>query len=157
MREANFKKLNFPKYNIKLQRGNNANEPIKVFDIARKKYVVLTPEEWVRQHVIHYLHFTLNYPLGFLSIERTIVINDLTRRYDIVVFNRLKVPALLVECKAPTVALNQAVADQASRYDASLKTSLFLITNGLQHLILKPNHLKANFEFLEHLPEFSHL
>ena len=111
----------------------------EVLDIVRKRYVALTPEEWVRQHVVHALHYALGYPLELLQVEGAITLNGMTRRCDIVVYNKEVHPLMIVECKQPEVPLSQKVLDQASRYNLVLQVPYLYLTNGLQHLVLKNN------------------
>jgi hypothetical protein len=143
--------LNFPQYDFSIQ----MNEQKKlIFDIIRKKFIPLTPEEWVRQHCIHHLMLYYKLPLGLISIERKITFNKLTKRFDIVVFNKSGNPFILVECKAPSVALTSEVVLQAGVYNSQLDTSHIWLTNGIKHLWLtKTENL---FEF-KTLPEIGSL
>ena len=102
--------------------------------LARRKWVALEPEEWVRQHVVHHLASALGYPLGCMSLEHRLVLNGMERRADIVCFTPDRVPHLLVECKAPAVALGQAALDQAARYNLVLGVPSLLVTNGTHHV-----------------------
>lgn len=124
--------LNLPPAALTL-RGN------EVLDIVRKKYVAFTPEENVRQHVIHALHHVLGYPLELLQVEGAITLNGMTRRCDIVVYNKQVNPIMIVECKKPDVPINQKVLDQACRYNMVLQVPYIFLTNGVQHLVLKDN------------------
>jgi len=126
--------LNFPEYAFSFR--DEAGQKL-VFDPLRKKYVSLTPEEWVRQHVIRFLSATKGYPPGLISVEGCITLYKTRKRYDIAVFDRNGKPLLIVECKAPEVAVNQAVADQAIRYNLAMDALFLFITNGLIHIILK--------------------
>lgn len=124
--------LNLPPAALTL-RGN------EVLDIVRKKYVAFTPEENVRQHVIHALHHVLGYPLELLQVEGAITLNGMTRRCDIVVYNKQVNPIMIVECKKPDVPINQKVLDQACRYNMVLQVPYIFLTNGVQHLVLRDN------------------
>ncbi len=104
-----------------------------IFDVVRRKYVVLTPEEWVRQHVVHYLYEGKGCPLSLLAVEREIVLYGLKRRFDLVAFARDGRPWLLVECKAPTVTLSQKVFDQAFGYNLIISAVHVAVTNGVSH------------------------
>ena len=106
---------------------------IEALCFARKKWVVLEPEEWVRQHVIHHLNAVLGYPLGCMSVEHQLTLNGMSRRADIVAFTPDGTPRILVECKAPNVALNQDAVSQAARYNLVLRVPVLLVTNGLKH------------------------
>ena len=109
--------LALPAFNYKVKRQSGA---LMIFDIIRKKFVILTPEEWVRQHVIHYLVESKNYPVALIAVEREIDLYGLRRRFDVVAFDRKGKPWLIIECKAPSVQLDQKVFDQAFRYNITL-------------------------------------
>ena len=116
-----------PTANIRFRDAEGRRE---VFDIVRNRYVALTPEEWVRQHCIHYLHYQLGYPLELMQVEGTITLNGMTRRCDIVVYDSQVRPFIIVECKRENVPLTQKVLDQASRYNLVLKVPYLCLTNG---------------------------
>jgi hypothetical protein len=101
-----------------------------IFDIARKKWVVLTPEEWVRQHIVHYLFGDKKYPLNHIAVERAIELNGLKKRFDIVVFAANGLPAMIIECKAPDEPLNEKVFEQIARYNLTLRVKYLWVTNG---------------------------
>ena len=122
--------LSLPGFDYKVKKQNGT---VMIFDIVRKKYVVLTPEEWVRQHVVHYLVEKKGYAISRVAVEREIELYGLKRRFDIVVFDRSGNPWLLVECKAPAVALTQKVFDQVFRYNLTLAAPYVAITNGVRH------------------------
>lgn len=109
------------------------NGKTEIFDIVRKKYVALTPEEWVRQNVLHYLAEVKQYPLELIQVEGSVTFNSMPKRCDIVVYNKSIKPLLLVECKNTTVAISQTTFDQAMIYNMVLEVPYILITNGLQH------------------------
>ena len=122
--------LALPAFDYKVKRQSGA---LMIFDIIRKKFVVLTPEEWVRQHVIHYLVESKNYPVALIAVEREIDLYGLRRRFDVVAFDREGKPWLIIECKAPSVQLDQKVFDQAFRYNITLTAPYVAITNGIKH------------------------
>lgn len=122
--------LNLPSFPVKLK---NASGKVWIFDGIRKKYVVLTPEEWVRQHFIAYLVNELKYPKALLKVEAGLTYNQLAKRSDIIVFNREGKPWMVIECKAPEVNLTETTANQVSVYNATLKASYVVVTNGLRH------------------------
>jgi len=126
--------LSFPAYNFQLRRQGQKNY---IFDRIRKKYVVLTPEEWVRQHVVFWLLDDYGVPEGWIALERGITVNGLRRRTDVLVLNREAVPVILVECKAPHVPVSQAVAEQALRYNMECGVRYLWLTNGLEHRLWK--------------------
>ncbi len=113
---------------------NQANNTY-IFDVIRKKWLILTPEEWVRQHVVNYLVHVKNYPASSIAIEKELSLNGLKRRYDIVVYTRQLSPHLIIECKAPYITLDQTVIEQALRYNLIIKANLVMITNGLSDFV----------------------
>lgn len=132
--------LRYPKFNIKLKKLNNK---VLVFDNARKDWFVCTPEEWVRQHVINYLVKSMNYPESLIAVEKSLKLNDLTKRFDIVVFSKDLKPFLLIECKAMYVKLSEEVAEQAMRYNLALNAPYFMITNGVEEFVFHLNQLSS--------------
>ena len=142
-------KLNFPTYTFKYK--NKENKPY-IFDVIRKKYFLLTPEEWVRQHIVRFL-LEKGYSKNLISIEKQLIINGLKRRFDIVVFNKEMNPYILIECKAPDVQLTQKTFDQANRYNWLLKAPYLIMTNGLKHYICEIDFEKNNYKFLNEIPD----
>ncbi|RZL33710.1 MAG: type I restriction enzyme HsdR N-terminal domain-containing protein, partial [Pedobacter sp.] len=122
-------KLNFPPYQFRFK---NSENKYAIFDEIRKKFIVLTPEEWVRQHVVHHLIYDKKYPKSWINVEKLIKLNDLIKRYDIVIFNPDGSIFLLVECKAPEVTITQQTFDQIARYNLALKAKYLMVTNGLE-------------------------
>ena len=114
-------------YKVKKQQGQ-----MLIFDIVRKRYVVLTPEEWVRQHFIHFLVAYREFPVRLIAVEKEVAVCGLKQRFDIVGYDRQGEPYLIVECKAPTVSLSQVVFDQAFRYNLSVEARFVAITNGCE-------------------------
>jgi hypothetical protein len=106
-----------------------------LFDTIRKKWLLLTPEEWVRQHVLNYLISVKHYSPATIAIEKMLELNGLKKRYDIVVYDAEKKPFLIVECKAPYVALDHLVIAQAQRYNLTIKAELLMISNGISDLV----------------------
>ena len=144
--------LNFPTYSFRFKNSENNTH---IFDVIRKKFVVLQPEEWVRQHCIQYLIQEKNYPISLINVEKVVLINGLKKRYDIVVFNPNGSLALVVECKAPEIKITQATFDQIARYNLTLKAPFLMVTNGLNHYFCTMNHNLESFEFLESLPNYN--
>lgn len=144
--------LNFPSYTFRVK--NSQNKTL-IFDGIRKKFVVLSPEEWVRQHVIEYLTEEKNYPLSHINIEKQIIINGLAKRYDIIIFNTDGSIHLLVECKAPSVSISQETFDQIARYNFNLNATYLMVTNGLAHYYCKMLKEEEKYQFLKEIPEFS--
>lgn len=146
--------LNFP--GIALRIKNRENKTL-VFDIIRKKYVQLLPEEWVRQHCIHYLVEEKNFPAGRMLVEREIRVNSLSRRVDLAVCDADGRILLLVECKAPEVPLNQEVFDQVARYNLPSRAACLMLTNGVQHIYCQIDYDTGKYLFLKELPDYNQL
>ncbi|MFD2098504.1 type I restriction enzyme HsdR N-terminal domain-containing protein [Flagellimonas iocasae] len=144
--------LNFPAYSFRLKNSQNRRY---IFDGIRKKFVLLQPEEWVRQHVLHFLIFTRNYPKSLINVEKQLMVNRLKKRYDIVVFNPDGSIFLLVECKAPEVKIVQTTFDQIARYNYQLKSEYLMVTNGLEHYYCQMDHENEKYTFLKDIPDFS--
>ena len=125
-----------------------------IFDSFRKKFVALTPEEWVRQHFLHYLVQYLNYPAGLISVEMALQYNKLSRRCDIVVFTRNGVPKMIIECKAPKVKISQKAFDQVAAYNLKLKVDFLVVTNGLNHFCCKMDYTNNSYTFLQEIPDY---
>lgn len=142
--------LSLPPFEYKVRKQSGTT---MIFDVIRKKYVVLTPEEWVRQHVIHYLTAYKHYPLSLIAVEREIALYGMRRRFDVVCYDRNGEPYLLIECKAPAVPLSQKVFDQAFRYNLTLTAPYVAITNGVKHYCGNVDRTKG-FVFLSDFPEF---
>tara|TARA_B100000780_G_scaffold84358_1_gene57714 strand:- start:600 stop:1037 length:438 start_codon:yes stop_codon:yes gene_type:complete len=142
-------KLNFPSFEFKLKMRNNKTF---IFDILRKNFFLLTPEEWVRQHVIHFLVLTQNISANHIGIEKKIVINKMTKRFDLVVFNNNGNAKLLIECKAPSVKVDQKVFDQIAIYNKQLNSEFLMITNGLSHHYFKSNNNSKSYTFIKDFP-----
>ncbi|MBS1634693.1 MAG: type I restriction enzyme HsdR N-terminal domain-containing protein [Bacteroidetes bacterium] len=145
--------LNFPPIEARFSKGTNG-EP-RIFDIVRKKFVDLTPEEWVRQHLIHFLVYHRQYPVALIGVEKQLKLNNTLKRTDVVVYNTALKPLLLVECKAPAVALDQAVVDQALRYNIPLQVPYVLLSNGLQHVCVTIQGQQVSF--METIPAYPEL
>lgn len=144
-------KLNFPSYTFRLK--SNENKTL-IFDIIRKKYVVLTPEEWVRQHTIFYLIKEKKYPISLIAVEKQLKINSMIKRTDIVVFNTDGTPEILVECKSPSVVISQDTFDQIARYNSTVKSNYLIVTNGLNHYYCQIDVEKENYVFLNDIPNY---
>ncbi len=129
-----FPQLKYPTYNIRLKQ--NAKGNVQVFDEIRKKWFLLTPEEWVRQHLINYLIKEKRYPISLISVEKELILNETKKRYDVVVFSKTLKPLIIIECKAPEIMLNEKVLEQALRYNLVLKVPYLMITNGMNDFVL---------------------
>ncbi|HEY8661463.1 MAG TPA: type I restriction enzyme HsdR N-terminal domain-containing protein [Hanamia sp.] len=121
-------KIEFPKEAIKLQQRKGANE---VFDVIRKKWLVLTPEEWVRQNIIQFLLIKMKYPASLIAVEKEIKLGELKKRCDIVAYNRLLKPWMIIECKEMNVVLSEKTLEQILRYHITLPAKYLVITNGI--------------------------
>lgn len=143
--------LNFPAYSFKIKTEEQRNY---IFDNIRKRYVILTPEEWVRQHLITYLTEEKKYPASLMAVEMSLKINKMERRADIVLFSRLGKPFMIVECKAPGVKITQNAFDQAARYNMDMKVEYLVVSNGLVHYCALLNHADHSWEFLKEIPGF---
>lgn len=120
--------LKYPLFNTKLKKQKDQTY---IFDEVRKKWLLLTPEEWVRQHLIHYLILEKKYPVSLISIEKEIILNDLRKRYDIVIYNKQLTPVVVIECKAPYIELDKNVVEQALRYNLIINAKYLMISNGV--------------------------
>ncbi|MDO6820740.1 type I restriction enzyme HsdR N-terminal domain-containing protein [Zobellia sp. 1_MG-2023] len=144
--------LNFPEYKFRFKSSENN---VLIFDSIRKKFVVLQPEEWVRQHVVNHLLFEKKYPISLINVEKQLIINNIKKRYDIVVFNSDGSIHILVECKAPKITIDQTTFDQIARYNLHLKADYLMVTNGLDHFYCKMDFTSEKYSFLRDIPDFS--
>lgn len=143
--------LNLPPYPFRITERNGQ---FFLFDEIRKKTLLITPEEWVRQHFIQFLVVQKKYPKSLIQLEGGLKLHGQSKRSDILVFNRSGEKILLVECKAPSVKITQAVFDQIARYNMVHHVSLLSVTNGLQHFYCKINFKEEKYFFLEELPDY---
>jgi len=145
-------KLNFPTYTFRFK---NSENKVAIFDEIRKKFIILTPEEWVRQHVVSFLQHHKKYPKSYINVEKLLKINDLNKRYDIVVYQPDGTIFLLIECKAPEVPIAQHTFDQIARYNLTLKARYLMVTNGLNHYFCQMDFEQEAYVFLTDLPDFT--
>ena len=146
--------LNLPPYAFKL---TDQNGQLTVFDELRKKNIIITPEEWVRQHFVQYLIKQKNYPRSLIKLEGGLKLHGQAKRSDIVVHNSSGQKILLVECKAPSVPISQATFDQAARYNMVHKVKLLVVSNGLQHYYCRIDFVNESYQFIEELPDYKSL
>lgn len=146
--------LNLPSYPINLQRRDGKNV---IFDSLRKKFVTLTPEEWVRQHFVHYLTDVKGYPQGLLTNEVQLSLNGTKKRCDTVLFGKDLSARMIVEYKAPHVEITQAVFDQITRYNMVLKVEYLIVSNGLQHYCCRIDYTTMRYTFLPDIPAYHEL
>jgi hypothetical protein len=137
--------LNFPTYQFRFK---NSENKVLIFDIIRKKFVVLQPEEWVRQHCIHYLINDKKYPKSLINVEKELKVNGLKKRYDVVVFKPNGNIQLIIECKAPSIAITQTTFDQIARYNLTLNADFLMVTNGLNHYYCQMDFETEQYNFL---------
>jgi hypothetical protein len=143
--------LNLPPYPFKI---TDQDGQLSLFDEIRKRNIIITPEEWVRQHFVQYLVRQKNYPKSLIKLEGGHKLHGKQKRSDILAFNSVGDKILLVECKAPSVAIDQKVFDQVARYNIVHKIALLAVTNGLQHYYCRINFELQNYQFIEELPEY---
>jgi hypothetical protein len=144
-------KLHFPTYSFRFK---NSENKVAIFDEIRKKFIILTPEEWVRQHVVQYLLQDKKYPKSYINVEKLIKINNLSKRYDIIVYQPNGEIYLLIECKAPEVTITQQTFDQIARYNLVLNAKYLMVSNGLNHYFCQMDFENEKYVFLKELPEF---
>jgi hypothetical protein len=144
--------LNFPKFSFRFK---NSENKISIFDVIRKRFVILQPEEWVRQHCIHYLIENKGFPKSLINVEKEIDINTIKKRYDMVVFNPDGSIHLIVECKAPQINIEQSTFDQIAQYNLKLKSDYLMVTNGLNHYYCQINFKEKKYQFLKDIPEYT--
>lgn len=145
-------KLNLPEYEFRIKKDGAKT---LIFDAIRKKFVVLTPEEWVRQNFIRFLKTEKKYPESLMAVEKQISVNGNQRRFDLLVYSRKGVPVVIVEFKAPAVKITQAAFDQVVRYNMALRVNHVIVSNGLQHFVCEIDYENNSYSFLKDIPEFN--
>ena len=149
--DMNMPQLNLPNAVLKTKLVEGTTQ---VFDAVRKKYLVLTPEEWVRQHFIHYLNSEKKYPLGLMGVEKMVKYNEQSTRADIVLYTAEGKPNMIVECKAPKVKITQDAFNQIAKYNCKLRVDFLVVTNGMQHFCCAMDYVNNKITFLEEIPNF---
>lgn len=144
--------LNFPTYSFRFKNSENKR---LIFDAIRKKFVVLQPEEWVRQHCIQYLINEKNYPKSLINVEKELKLNNLKKRYDIVVYKTDGSIHLIIECKAPLITIDQATFDQIARYNLELNATYLMVTNGINHYYCQMDFEDERYTFLKEIPDYN--
>jgi len=152
--KKNMNELNLPHYQFKIKQEGSVSS---IFDSIRKKYVALTPEEWVRQNFIQYLITEKKYPESLIGVEVSLKLNTLSKRSDIVLFNRNGLPLMIIECKSTDVQIDQKVFDQVVRYNMIFQAPYIIVTNGLLHFCCKIDYHEQKSFFLKEIPEFSQI
>lgn len=145
-------KLNFSTYPFRFK---NSENKVSIFDEIRKKFIILTPEEWVRQHVVRFLLEEKKYPKSLINVEKVLKVNGLRKRYDVVVYKNDGSIWVLIECKAPEIKIAQATFDQIARYNMTMKAEYLMVTNGMNHYFCKMDFENEKYQFLYELPEYS--
>lgn len=146
--------LNLPKYEIRL--GGTREKP-EIFDFLRRRYVKLTPEEWVRQHFVHWLTEHKGYPKGLLGNEIELRVGDKRLRCDSILYDANAQPRMIIEYKAPTVNLSEKVFDQIVTYNLLLNVDYIIISNGLQHYCCRMDNEHNSYVFLPDIPDYKSL
>lgn len=147
--------LNLPKFEFQI-RENDQNR-LEIFDSIRRKYVVLTPEEWVRQNFIRYLVDFKKFPASLMAIEKSLKVNNLSKRTDIVQYSKEGNPIVIVECKAPHITINEDTFAQAAMYNLKMQVDYLIMTNGLVHFCCKINNHTHQLEYLKDVPNYTEL
>ena len=147
-------RLNLPSYPIKI--GGTREKPT-ILDVLRKKFVALTPEEWVRQHFVHFLIEHKHYPTGLLANEVKLHVGEKTLRADSVLYDRMLRPRMIVEYKAPTIKLTQKVFDQISAYNLLLKVDYLVVSNGIESYCCKIDYDHQTYTFMEDIPDYDNI
>ena len=143
--------LNLPPYETKITVKEGKRQ---ILDILRRSFVALTPEEWVRQHFVHYLLEHKGYPAALMANEVAITLNGTKRRCDTVVYDKSLKPRVIIEYKAASVKITKEVFAQIARYNLTLKVDYLIISNGLQHYCCKMDYSNNSYTFLQEIPEY---
>jgi hypothetical protein len=146
--------LHFPAYNFRFKSSENK---ISIFDEIRKKFVILTPEEWVRQHVVQFLIQDKQFPKSHINVEKELVLHQTKKRYDVIIYNKDGSIFLIVECKAPQINISQNTFDQIARYNLSLNASYLMVTNGLKHYYCQLDYENEKYQFLKEIPHYKEI
>ena len=146
--------LNLPSFDIRLQRDD---EGVKIFDRLRKKFIILTPEEWVRQHFVNYLINHKGFPESLIANEIGITLNGTRRRCDTVVFDKHGSPMVIVEYKASSIVISQSTFDQIVRYNMVLHARYLIVSNGMNHYCCRIDYDNMSYDFLKEVPDYADL
>lgn len=144
-------KLNLPEFDFRISEENGLT---RIFDKFRRKWVALTPEEWVRQHMLRYMADFKNYPPTLMAVEKRVDVNGLPQRFDLLIYNRRGQPLLIAEFKSPDIKIDQSAFDQLIRYNNSLMAPLALVSNGMNHFICKLDFENKSAVYLPEIPDF---
>ncbi|MCK9421199.1 MAG: type I restriction enzyme HsdR N-terminal domain-containing protein [Bacteroidales bacterium] len=143
--------LNLPEFKPRIRDDSGKKE---IFDRFRKKFIRLTPEEWVRQHFLDFMVTRLKFPASLIVVEASLIFNGMTKRFDILAYNTSGNPCLVVECKAPSREITQDVFDQVAIYNMTLAVNYLVVTNGLTHYCCRIDHQARAYTFLKEIPTF---
>ena len=146
--------LNLPPFDVKISSEGGKK---RIFDSIRRRYVALTPEEWVRQHFVHFLQTAKGYPPALMANEVQLKLNGMSRRCDTVVYDRALTPRVIVEYKAPTVEITQQVFDQIGRYNRVLRVDYLIVSNGLTHYCCRIDYATQGYTFLPDIPSYEEI
>ncbi|MEI7980357.1 MAG: type I restriction enzyme HsdR N-terminal domain-containing protein [Bacteroidota bacterium] len=144
--------LNLPEFTPRVREVEGGIQ--EIYDPFRKKYVRLTPEEWVRQHFLNFMVAHLDFPASLIVVEASLIFNRMTKRFDILAYDKSGKPRMVVECKAPSVGITQDVFDQVAIYNMTLAVDHLVVTNGISHYACKINHEKRTYIFLKDIPTY---
>ena len=144
-------RLNLPTYEIKIAQNGNKQQ---IFDFLRRKYVALTPEEWVRQHFVHYLVEHKGYPAGLMGNEIELTIGEKRLRCDTILYNKVAQPQMIIEYKSPKIKLQQKTFNQISAYNLLLKVDYLIVSNGIQHVCCRMDYENQKYCFLDDIPDY---
>jgi len=148
------KTLNLPGYDFKIRSSEGKQE---IFDSFRKRYVALTPEEWVRQHIVQYLVNSFNVPATLVVVEKSLVLNKMKKRADVLVYGISGNPVMIVECKSPNVKISQKTFEQVARYNMVFKVKYLLVTNGMDHYFCSVDFENQHYTFLENITDYNQM
>lgn len=146
--------LNLPSFQYKIKHIENK---AYIYDILRKKFIVITPEEWVRQHFVNYLIGYLNYPKQLIANEVSILLNSTSKRCDTVIYTKTLQPQVIIEYKSPDIELSQAVFDQVMRYNMVLRVKYIILSNGIKHICSRIDYENNRYIFLPEIPQYEDL
>lgn len=146
--------LNLPSFQYKIKHIENK---AYIYDILRKKFIVITPEEWVRQHFVNYLIGYLNYPKQLIANEVSIRLNSTSKRCDTVIYTKTLQPQVIIEYKSPDIELSQAVFDQVMRYNMVLRVKYIILSNGIKHICSRIDYENNRYIFLPEIPQYEDL
>jgi hypothetical protein len=146
--------LNLPVYNIRTRELDGRQE---IYDVVRKRFVSSTSEEWVRQNFLHFLIHDRKFPMVLVAVEKSLTLNRMTKRTDILVHGSKGQPLMIVECKAPEIKINQKVFEQIGRYNLALKVNYLVVTNGMEHYCAQIDFTSGSYRFLRDIPEYENL